>query len=138
MVDTSCDQIGKRFLSDRLPPAFTEMEASLTNEGNPKTKITASTMCRLARPGIARLVLEDDKAVLYHCVDNSCVYHGQPLEPMEFEMDDAAALEQLLTTVEPHWICVRDLFHDEIQDKIDIANSLFKEGILAVFNESSK
>jgi lysine-specific demethylase/histidyl-hydroxylase NO66 len=134
MVDTACDQIGKRFLADRIPPALTAMEASLTHEGNPQAKITAKTSCRLVRPGIARLVLEDDKAVLYHCVSNSCVFHGHHLEPLEFEMDDAAALEQLLTTVEPHWIMVKDLFHDEIEEKIEIAKALFTEGILAVRN----
>ena len=75
--------------------------------------------------------MEDDKAVLYHCLDNSRVYHGTPLSPMEFEIDDAPALEQLLTTVEPHWIQVSDLIHGDIEDKMEIAQALFDEGILA-------
>ena len=56
---------------------------------------------------------------------------------MEFEIDDAPALETLLTTVEPHWVCVRDLIHGDIEDKMDIAQSLFDEGILAIFQEDS-
>ena len=50
---------------------------------------------------------------------------------MEFEVDDAPALEQLLTTVEPHWIMVRDLIHGDIEDKMGIAQALYDEGILA-------
>jgi len=141
MLDDACDQIGKRFLSDRLPPALLEPERCLTKEAlsdntaahhhDAAKKIWPNTLCRLARPGIARLVMEDDKAVLYHCLDNSRVYHGTPLSPMEFEIDDAPALEQLLTTVEPHWIQVSDLIHGDIEDKMEIAQALFDEGILA-------
>ena len=134
LVNASCDQIGKRFLSDRQPPALTPNEAVLTSEHREESggKIWPNTMCRLARPGIARLVLEDDKAVLYHCADNSRVYRGTPLSPLEFEVDDAPALEMLLTTTEPHWICVKDLIHGDIEDKMEIAQSLYDEGILAI------
>ncbi len=83
------------------------------------------------RPDVARLVVEDGKAVLYHCLDNSRVYHGTPLSPMEFEIDDAPALEQLLTTVEPHWIMVKDLIHGDVEDKMEIAQTLYDEGLLA-------
>lgn len=47
-------------------------------------------------------------------------------------MDDAPALEMLLTTVEPHWIQVQDLIHDDIEDKLEISKSLYEEGILSV------
>eukprot|EP00985_Skeletonema_marinoi_P032111 scaffold38473_cov168-Skeletonema_marinoi.AAC.2 len=56
---------------------------------------------------------------------------------MEFEIDDAPAIEQLLTTVEPHWIMVKDLIHGDIEDKMEIAQTLYDEGILAaVLTES--
>jgi lysine-specific demethylase/histidyl-hydroxylase NO66 len=144
MLDDACDEIGKRFLSDRLPPALLKTEACLTKEGSNgdsssssslhhdiSKKIWPNSLCRIVRPGIARLVVEDGKAVLYHCLDNSRVYHGTPLSPMEFEIDDAPALEQLLTTVEPHWIMVKDLIHGDVEDKMEIAQTLFDEGILA-------
>jgi lysine-specific demethylase/histidyl-hydroxylase NO66 len=54
---------------------------------------------------------------------------------MEFEMDDGPALEQLLTTMEPDWILVNDLFHDTIEDKIAITQALYDEGILAIKQE---
>jgi bifunctional lysine-specific demethylase and histidyl-hydroxylase NO66 len=134
MVDAACDQIGKRFLSDRLPPSFSPDEFAYTSEGQKDSQIWSSTWCRLARPGIARLVLEDGKAVVYHCNDNSRVYQEVPLSPMEFEVDDGPALEQLITTVEPFWIPVSDLIHESIEDKIGIAQALYSEGILAIVN----
>jgi lysine-specific demethylase/histidyl-hydroxylase NO66 len=125
--------MGKRFLSDRLPPAWTAQEKSETSVGRTEgVQILPNTKCRLARPGIARLVLEDEKAVLYHCADNSRIYHEHPLSPMEFEMDDAPALEQLLTTTEPTWVLVQDLIHDTIEDKVAVAQALFDEGIVAI------
>mmetsp|Transcript_17479 Transcript_17479/g.20167 ORF Transcript_17479/g.20167 Transcript_17479/m.20167 type:complete len:641 (+) Transcript_17479:57-1979(+) len=135
MLDSTCDQMGKRFLSDRLPPAFVQQESSLTNEhqiNNGGRIIYPNTMCRLVRPGIARLALEEEMAILYHCADNSLVYHETPLSPLEFEMDDAPCIEALLTTIEPHWIMVKDLIHDDIEDKVEITQTLYNEGILAI------
>ena len=41
------------------------------------------------------------------------------------------ALEQLLTTIEPHWSMVKDLIHGGVEDRMEIAHALFDEGILA-------
>lgn len=139
LITIGCDEMAKRFLSDRLPPAFTPQELALTSESRAENggKIWPNTMVRLAKPGIAHLVVEDDKAVIYHNADNSRVYHETPLSPLEFEIDDAPALEALVTTVEPHWICVRDLLHGDIEDKMEIAQSLYDEGILAIYQSEA-
>jgi lysine-specific demethylase/histidyl-hydroxylase NO66 len=50
---------------------------------------------------------------------------------MEFEIDDAPDLEQLITTVKPHWILVKDLLHGDVEDKMGIVQTLFDKGILA-------
>ena len=133
MLDAACDQMGKRFISDRLPPALTANEQAATSQAaEQQIKLMPNHLCRLVRPGIARLVLENNMAVLYHCVDNSMVYHGHPVSPMEFELDDAPAIEQLLTCTEPHWVAVNDLIHDSIEDKVGVAQALYDEGILAI------
>jgi len=150
MLTWGCDEMGKRHISDRLPPSLTTVEASLTHENREGNggMIWPNTMVRLARPGIARLVIEDGdgdgnrtvdsrKAVIYHSIDNSRVYHEHPLSPIEFEIDDAPALEMLITTVEPHWVCVRDLIHGDIEDKMGVAQSLYDEGILAIFQKDN-
>ena len=140
MIDQACDELGKRFLSDRLPLALTATEKVETGQQHQtKLEVTPNSLVRLVRPGVARLVIEDDnKAVVYHCADNSCVYHEHALSPIEFEMDDAAAIEQLLTTLEPHWIAVRDLFHDSVEDKVGVTQALFDEGIIALRDEEAK
>lgn len=135
MIDATCDEMGKRFLSDRLPPALTTMEKATTNSES-NNEILPQTMCRISRPGCARLVVEDGKAVLYHCADNSRVYHELPLSPMEFELDDAPAIEQLLTTNEYEWVRVADLIHDSIDDKVSVVKALFDEGILCIQTQS--
>lgn len=133
MVDAACDQLAKRFLSDRQPVALTPAEHVQTSRHDEDQQLLPNTLCRLVRPGVARLVLEDDnKAVVYHCADNAREYRGAPLSPLEFEMDDGPAIEQLLTTTEPHWIFVNDLYHDTIEDKVAIAQALYDEGILAI------
>ena len=162
MIDAGCDQIGKRFLSDRQPPSLSESELALTKTGrkegagtttgeeedggggNNNTRddrdgdgrILPDTKCRISRPGVARLALEDGRAVLYHCFDNSRAYRGAALSPMEFELDDAPALESLLTTYDPDWIRVDDLVHGDIEDKVDIVRVLYDEGILAISNHA--
>jgi bifunctional lysine-specific demethylase and histidyl-hydroxylase NO66 len=135
MIDATCDQMAKRFLSERQPPALTAHEKCQTAQADEMADaktILPHTQCRLVRPGVGRLVIEDDKAVIYHCVDNAREYLGNPLSPLEFELDDGPALEQLLTTVEPDWILVNDLFHDTIEDKIAVTQALYDEGILAI------
>ena len=144
MIDAACDQMAKRFMSERQPPSLTPTELATTARSKSEdgeaddgdsandTSILPNTLCRLVRPGIARLVIEEEKAIVYHCADNSREFQGNPLSPMEYEMDDGPAIEQLLTTVEPHWIFVNDLYHDTIEDKVAIAQSLFDEGIIAI------
>jgi len=133
MLDAACDQMGKQFITSCQPPALTATEKRTTSLAQTNAvKILPDMMVRLLRPGIARLVLEDGMAVVYHCMDNSRVYHEKPVSPMEFETDDAPAIEQLLKTLEPHWICVADLYHDTIEDKVGVVQALYDEGILAL------
>jgi lysine-specific demethylase/histidyl-hydroxylase NO66 len=143
MVDAGCDELGKVFLSDPQPPALSYNEVAVvtaakggsanTMAQRPKNfKITPKHMVRLVREGVARLTVEDSKAIVYHCLDNSREFHGAPLQPLEFELDDAPALEMILQTTSPHWICVEDLLMDDIEDKLEIAQSLYDEGILSV------
>lgn len=133
LLDSTCDQLGKRFLSDRLPPA-PPLPSSPGDQ-----PLLPTTLCRIARPGIARLVIEANdeepdkqQAVVYHCIDNSLVYHGRALSPLEFELDDAPAIEQLLTTLPPYWISIMDLTHESIEDKVGVVQALLDEGILSV------
>ena len=114
-----------------------EEEEEVEVEDFKNADIFLSSKVRLLRKGIARLIIEDDKAVLYHSMDNSKTFHEVPLSPLEFELDDAPAIEKILKTFAPDWCLVNDLPHppaEDSDDKIGICKSLFEEGILAVDN----
>jgi hypothetical protein len=58
---------------------------------------------------------------------------------MEFEMDDAPALELLLTMVEPIWICVQDFIHDDTKEKNgDCTDTLRQRNIVHFTNAETK
>jgi lysine-specific demethylase/histidyl-hydroxylase NO66 len=133
LADFGADEMSKRYMSERLPPALTEEEIKLTNEED-HGAICAESLVRIVRTGIARVVMEDEKCVVYHCNDNQRD-HASEIAPMEFEVDDGPAIEQLFKTVSPMWVRVNDLPHppaEDIDDKIGIVQSLFDEGIIAV------
>lgn len=64
--------------------------------------------------------------------------YGNPLNPLEFELDDGPAIEMFLKAY-PQSISVCDLYHpsEELDDKISIAQALFKEGFLIITDDTS-
>ncbi|CBJ30378.1 expressed unknown protein [Ectocarpus siliculosus] len=138
LLDAAADQMGKRYISDRLPPVLEESEelSSVVERGD--GAITPLTKLRLARRGCARLVLEDGVAVVYHCMDNSRVHHGNAMSPLQFELDDAPALEVLLSAY-PRPVTVSDLPHpptEDLEDKVGIAAALFKESFMLIVDDA--
>ncbi|GMH89651.1 hypothetical protein TrVE_jg9240 [Triparma verrucosa] len=136
LADYGSDEMGKIFTSDRLPPMLSSSEKKYTSDNKFENgEICASTLVRLTRPGIARLCMEDGKAIIYHCGDNARSYRGQPLSPLEFEPDDAPTIEMILNTVAPFWVKVDDLRHppsEDLEDKIGVVESLYEEGIVSI------
>ena len=59
--------------------------------------------------------------------------------PIEFELDDGPAIEEIVSAY-PHGVTISDLPHssEELDDKLDIARSLFREGFLIVVDEATK
>ena len=91
----------------------------------------ASTLVRLVRPGCARLTIENGMCVLYHSLHNGRTMHAAALPSLEFEAMDGPALEMLLTSY-PEWVRVGALPLQEVADRIELANSLYTEGVLIV------
>lgn len=139
IVDAASDQIAKQFLLERLPPPIHSDEESLTAVSIPDASIYPYTKVRLLRPSIARALIEDGMVVVYHCLDNARIRYGAVFNPLEFELDDGPAIEILLNAY-PDSITVDDLPHpsEELDDKIGVAQALFKEGILVIVDEASK
>ena len=89
--------------------------------------------------GIARALVEDGMVIVYHCMDNARETYGAPLHPLEFELDDGPAIEALLLAY-PSAITVGDLPHpsEEMEDKISLAQALYKEVFLYIDDEASR
>ncbi|KAF1792161.1 Peptide methionine sulfoxide reductase [Phytophthora cactorum] len=126
MLDAASDQMAKNFLVDRLPPALEDEEENCTSDNSPLQKITVNTQLKLVRHGVARLVIEDSKAVLYHCRENSRMHHEVPISPLEFELDDAESIEFILSSY-PDYFRVGDMPHEDSQDQTELAKALYKE-----------
>jgi lysine-specific demethylase/histidyl-hydroxylase NO66 len=64
--------------------------------------------------------------------------YGSPVSPLEFELDDGPAIEALLSAY-PKPITVSDLYHpsEELDDKVSVAQALYKEGFLLIMDETS-
>lgn len=117
---------------------MTSEEESRTSAGASNARILPYTRLRMLRPGIATAVIEDGKVVLYHCMENSREMFGAPLNPLEFELDDGPCIEGLLKAY-PEGVMVSDLEHpsEEVEDKVGVAEALFKEGFLVIDDELS-
>ncbi|KAK7792710.1 hypothetical protein R5R35_007524 [Gryllus longicercus] len=143
-VDAAVDQMGKQFMHDALPPVLTteEEKCSVFSEElltiNKDGRVSGSvalnlnTKVKLLRSFILRLVKEDDSndnVQVYHCVDNSLEYHGE--DPMMFEVSSefAMAVEQLIHSY-PEFISVSDLALDRKEDQLELADLLWKKGLL--------
>lgn len=129
MLDAAADQMAKNFLVDRLPPCLEDEEENCTSDNSPLLKITVNTQLKLLRHDIVRLVIEDGKAVVYHCRENSRQHHETPISPLEFELDDAESIEFVLQSY-PDYFRVGDLPHEDPADQIELVKALYKEGIL--------
>ncbi|CAH0518545.1 unnamed protein product [Peronospora belbahrii] len=134
MLDATSDQMAKNFLIDRLPPVLENEEENCTSDNSPLQKITVNTQLKLIRHSVARLVIEDGKAVVYHCRENSRMHHEVPISPLEFELDDAESIEYILSSYSDYFR-VGDMPHEDPQDQIELAKALYKEGIL-MFHKS--
>jgi bifunctional lysine-specific demethylase and histidyl-hydroxylase NO66 len=139
MSDAAADQLAKKFIAERLPLPMSLAEEQATSIGSPNAVISSYSHLRMLRPGIARAVVEDGMVVVYHCMDNARYLYGAPINPLEFEVDDGPAIEELLQAY-PHSVLVEDIYHpsEELDDKISIAQALFKEGLLMIMDEASR
>ena len=136
MCDAGAELLHKRFISERLPVNLSAREETLSA---PSNTIYPFTRLRMVRPGVACCIIEDGQCVVYHCMDNSRELFANPLRPLEFELDDGPTIEALLQAY-PESVIVSALPHvsEEIEDKVEVALALYKEGFLLIDDDASK
>ena len=159
-LDSAADQLGKRLMQQRLPPPPTHLSAPITASGpEAAEKVTQKSVVRIMQEGGARLVVEDERAVVYHPFNNGRLLHmeggdderesegegegeGEGDEEdddeedhtaLHFELDCGPALETLLHAedVVEGGIAVRDLPLPKAE-RLDLARRLVAAKVLAV------
>ena len=121
--DSAADQLAVKFLQSRLPlPSHGHDEASSkasSLKATQKETISGDSKVALVAPGIARLVVEEDSAVVYHMLSNSRDLHNEgddnsleeepsPQGRLAFSLDLAPALEELVVAY-PEAVTISDL-----------------------------
>eukprot|EP00658_Telonema_sp_P-2_P084190 TRINITY_DN9278_c0_g1_i2.p1 TRINITY_DN9278_c0_g1~~TRINITY_DN9278_c0_g1_i2.p1 ORF type:complete len:178 (+),score=39.15 TRINITY_DN9278_c0_g1_i2:655-1188(+) len=120
VLDSACDQVAVALQHARLPPP---LGPSLPGP------IDLNSCLKLTSAQVARLVVEDEQAVLYHCAKNARAYHGLPIQGLVFDLDQAEAVDFVLGSY-PGTVKVSEIPMETTDDKLDIANNLFEQGIL--------
>lgn len=140
-VDAACDQMGKQFIHDSLPPVLSEAEksCSVRNAGEKwdkqkqqvvgTTEIEPDTHIKIVRKGVLRLLTEEDEVRIYHTLENGRVYHEVDPQYIEVEAEVASAVEFLIHSY-PNFVSVENLPLPTLEKKLEIATSLYEKGLL--------
>jgi len=136
VLDQAADQVARELMHSRLPPplAGEEMPGRFGESGAPEA-VGPNSMIRLTRREAARLVLEEEQAVLYHCVQNSRVHRAEEPKGIVFDIDQAPAVEAVLSAY-PEPIMVAQLPMGDLQDRLDVALTLYEQGIVLFMGEA--
>jgi len=124
VMDAAVDQMAASLQHAKLPPPS---QAA----GSSAVECTIDTELKLLSATVARVVVEDDKVMMYHCAQNAREFHGNPPQGLIFDLDQAEAIDFVLQSY-PEPFCVADIPISEDQDKLDIGNNLLEQGVVFI------
>jgi len=131
-VDDAADDLAAEFVAGRLPPDAAD------DNGDPPPSLGPLDRVHAVSRRDARLVVAEDGVALYHARSNGPTPRSRPVACLEFEADDAPALEALLATHPARPCLVRDLPHaGGDDDRVGVAEALLGEGLLAAPRQQS-
>ncbi|KAG0716285.1 Ribosomal oxygenase 1 [Chionoecetes opilio] len=139
--DAAGDHLGAGLMHDALPPLLgPEDKMCSVHSGGERwckkkqkvinrVELDPDTYIRLIRGNVIRMVAEEDGVKIYHCLENTRVYHEE--EPQFFEMspEHAPAVEALIHTY-PKYIAVEDLPVEGDDEKMTVARGLWERGLV--------
>lgn len=138
-VDNAVDQMSKKYQGDALPPFISKSERQRTVYGEKVEikdgeiicpfEIKLDTKVRLLKANVLRLVIEDEKYLVYFHTDNSKEYRQYEPTFMEIEEDDVPVIEMMVQQY-PKYITVNDLPIDDDERKVLIITDLWEKGLL--------
>lgn len=124
-LDDAADDMATRFVAERQPPHLTSSGATSL------PPISSTTALYPAGRRQARLLVQGEKAILYHSRLNSPAHRKNPVALLEFDLDDAPAIEILLNAHSARPVVVNQLPLPTVDDQLALAAALYQEGLLA-------
>lgn len=134
--DTCADQMSKRFQHERHNPGAVLRPIVSTSNALKPQKLSLESFIRLNVKCGATLVVESESVVVYHSMKNSRKFCEVEERGLEFDLEDAEAIEKVLKLDpkdEP--LQVKDLPCETDQDKLRIIRFLHQENIVDIFEE---
>ncbi|XP_041351839.1 ribosomal oxygenase 1-like isoform X2 [Gigantopelta aegis] len=140
-IDAACDQMGKQFVVDSLPPVLSEGEKQCSIHGTGEhwnseehgvrgtVEIEPDTHIKLVRKGVIRIITEEDQVRIYHCLENARIFREVEPQYIEIQAEVAPAVEFLIHNY-PEYIPVDSLPLDSLEERISIAKDLYEKGLL--------
>ncbi|XP_066927843.1 ribosomal oxygenase 1-like [Clytia hemisphaerica] len=138
-IDEAGDELALDQMEEYLPPSLSEDEKQRSvsgtgafwdnNDIKMKSKITLKSRVRLLRPGIVRLIPEDENLQIHHTVGNSRQYKELPLSATQVPLQYADIVEYFLLSY-PEYVHVKDAPIDDDEIKLELAEKLYDLGLL--------
>mmetsp|Transcript_14183 Transcript_14183/g.34567 ORF Transcript_14183/g.34567 Transcript_14183/m.34567 type:complete len:561 (+) Transcript_14183:164-1846(+) len=132
-LDAAADQVARDFTHGRVPPLGVKRKQKPQNqhkvEEQETPSITKTMRIALVAKGCARVMMEDEAAVLYYCVNNSRAFKEREEQSLPFADHCAPALERIITSF-PRYVSVSELEGLEDEEQLIVANVLFEAGIV--------
>jgi len=138
-VDLAAEELILDQMDEFLPPCLTSEESSCTVFGNGsywdsgsvvgQTTINTDTHVKITRPGIARIITDDDGTHVHYSVENSREYKELPLKRVEIPIEMAAAAQYLLFS-QNNYVKVADVPLETTEAKISLAQQFYDMGLI--------
>uniref|UniRef100_A0A7S2R987 Bifunctional lysine-specific demethylase and histidyl-hydroxylase n=1 Tax=Mucochytrium quahogii TaxID=96639 RepID=A0A7S2R987_9STRA len=128
--DIIADRMAIKFQHDRHAPIGV-LKPRYQGADDDDEPVDLDTKFSLVAKGVATLTVEQDSALVYHSCKNTRTWHETDQRGLDFELDDAEAIETILFSEPGSVLVVKDLNHSGTDDdKLRIVDFLLSEGIV--------
>eukprot|EP00466_Bigelowiella_natans_P007629 jgi/Bigna1/71265/fgenesh1_pg.15_\ len=139
-LDAAADQMARDFIHGRVPPLEAEKDAEAAGkEGGAEGQLGGDEAAgagaeshhadRSRGTGCARLIMEEEAAVLYYCTRNSKVFKEREEQYLPFADHCAPALERLIEAF-PRYVAIGELEGLTKEEQLVVANVLYQAGVV--------
>ena len=143
--DRASDDAAQHFLHDRMPPVLSRKETRTSKQTDriASNPMAQTSWVRILRPDIVRLTTCVDSVQVWHSAGNSRLWHENPPQGIEFELDTGPALEYIINQY-PEYIKIGEDWgiwnssglqlseHEKVQEQLMICRDLWDHGLICL------